>query len=96
MGVIWHEAGREEIETALRETLNASIADMWQSLMDDPASGVAAGIHHIADQIENRLPPTFTTPVRLDSPPEETLLPEQSRPLRPADIAEQPDDGRDE
>ena len=96
LGVIWHEAGREEIETELRATLNASIADMWQSLMDDPASGVAAGIHHIADQIENRLPPTFTTPVRLDSPPEETLLPEQSPPLRPANIEEQPGDGQAE
>jgi len=96
LGVIWHEAGREEIETALRETLNASIADMWQSLMDDPASGVAAGIYHIADHIENHLPPTFTTPVRLDSLPEETRLPEQSPPLRPPGIEGQADDGQDE
>jgi len=42
------------------------------------------------------LPPTFTTPVRLDSPPEETLLPEQSPPLRPANIEEQPGDGQAE
>lgn len=95
-GVIWHEAGRKEIETELRENLNASVADMWKSLMDDPDTGVGAGIHHISDQIENHLPQTFTKPVQLDNPPSEIPLPEKSPSSETGDIEEPLENGKDE
>lgn len=96
VGMIWHEAGRKEIETELRATLTDSVADMWTSLMDDPDTGVAAGIYHISDQIENHLPQTFTKPVPLDNPPPEISLPEKSTASETGDIEELFDNGGDE
>jgi hypothetical protein len=95
-GLIWHEAGRKEIEVELRETLTDSVADMWKSLMDNPDTGVAAGIYHLSDQIENRLPQTFTQPVQMDKLPPETPLPEKSPSSESSDIEEPPENGEDE
>lgn len=80
LGFIWHEAKRQDIEIALRETLNEAMEDMWQVLMDSPDSAVTAGVYHLFEQIEASLPQTFSQPLRLDAPPQGTPLPETTRP----------------
>lgn len=75
LGIIWHQGKREDIEIALRETLDAAMDDMWAILMDDPDSSISAGIYHIFEQIEGSLPQTFTHPIRLDTPPQAIPLP---------------------
>ncbi|HJV93031.1 MAG TPA: hypothetical protein VJ572_06100, partial [Azonexus sp.] len=42
VGVMLHEAGRADIESQLRETLNAAMDDMWHILMEDPNTGMMA------------------------------------------------------
>jgi hypothetical protein len=73
-GAIAHEKERPEIEAQLRESLDAALGDMWQSLMEDPASGVMAGVHHISGQIDGALAKTFAEPVELEPLPQETPL----------------------
>ena len=62
-GVFLHEASREQIETQLRETLNASMDDMWQILVEDPNTGVMAGIDYLSEQIEKSAAPSIAQPV---------------------------------
>lgn len=75
LGLIWHQAKRQDIEIALRETLDAAMEDMWSLLMDDPDSAVNAGIYHIFERIEESLPQTFTHAMTLDAPPKAIPLP---------------------
>lgn len=75
LGAIWHQGKRQDIEIALRETLDAAMEDMWTILMDDPDSSVSAGIYHIFEQIDGSLPQTFTHPMTLDTPPQAIPLP---------------------
>ena len=79
-GAIAHEKERPEIEAQLRESLDAALVDMWQSLMDDPASGVMAGVHHISGQIDGGLAKTFAQPVELKPLPREIPLPVEEAP----------------
>ncbi len=79
-GAIAHEKERPEIEAQLRESLDAALVDMWQSLMDDPASGVMAGVHHISGQIDRGLAKTFAQPVELKPLPREIPLPGEQAP----------------
>ncbi|MFZ2266757.1 MAG: hypothetical protein WAV95_04185 [Azonexus sp.] len=76
VGVMLHEAKRGGIEAQLRETLNASMEDMWQILMEDSRTGVTAGIYYLSDRIGKSLPQTFTQPVRFEDMPQEIPLPE--------------------
>lgn len=78
IGVMLHEAGRADIETQLRETLNAAMDDMWHILMEDPNTGMMAGIYYLADQIEKSTPQTFAQPVEPAGLAHERLLPEES------------------
>ncbi|WP_265943332.1 hypothetical protein [Dechloromonas sp. A34] len=78
IGVMLHEAGRAEIESQLRETLNAAMDDMWHILMDDPNTGMMAGIYYLSEQIEKSTPQTFTQPVEPARQALETLLPDES------------------
>ena len=68
-GVIAHENERPNMETQLRETLNPVLDDMWVSLMEDPATGVMAGVNHISQQIEGSLAKPITQPVTLEPLP---------------------------
>ena len=79
-GAIAHEKERPEIEAQLRESLDAALGDMWLSLMEDPASGVMAGVHHISGQIEGALSRTFAQPVDLEPLPREIPLPDEQSP----------------
>ena len=74
-GAIAHEKERPAMEAQLRESLNATLGDMWQSLMEDPAGGVMAGVHHICGQIEGALARASAQPIELDPLPREMLLP---------------------
>ncbi|HLO62449.1 MAG TPA: hypothetical protein VK165_05730 [Azonexus sp.] len=76
LGVLWHEAKRQDIEIALRETLNAAQDDMWKILMDDPDSAVSAGIYHIVENIDGSLPQTVSHAMTLDAPPQAIPLPD--------------------
>src|SRR5574343_1788831 len=80
LGIIWHEAKREDIEIALRETLNEAMEDMWNVLMDSPDSAVTAGVYHLSERIEESLPQTLSQPVRLDAAPLGIPLPEMTSP----------------
>ena len=94
-GFIWHEAKRQDIEIALRETLNEAMEDMWTILMDSPDSAVTAGVYHLAEHIEGSLPQTFSQPLQLDPPPQGVLLPEAETPAvefdEPDDTEARPD-----
>jgi hypothetical protein len=79
-GAIAHEKERPEIEALLRESLDAALGDMWLNLMEDPASGVLAGVHHISGQIEGALSRTFAQPVDLEPLPQEIPLSDQLAP----------------
>ena len=73
-GVIAHENERPKMETQLRETLNSVLDDMWVSLMEDPATGVMAGVNHISLQIEGSLAKALTQPVTFEPLPREIPL----------------------
>ncbi len=79
-GAIAHEKERPEIEALLRESLDAALGDMWLSLVEDHASGVMAGVHHISGQIEGALSKTFAQPVDLAPLPREIPLSDEQTP----------------
>lgn len=76
IGVMLHEAKRGEIEAHLRETLNASLDDMWNILMENRDHGVMAGIYYLSGQIEKSLPQTVTQAIKSEMPVVEMPLPE--------------------
>lgn len=78
VGVMLHEAERPNIEAQLRETLNAAMDDMWHILMEDPNTGMMAGIYYLAEQIEKSTPQTFTQPVESAGQAQERLLPDEA------------------
>jgi len=55
LGVIAHENERPKMEAQLRKNLTPMLNDMWLNLMEDPATGVMAGVYHISEQIEGSL-----------------------------------------
>ena len=48
---------------------------MWFSLMEDPGTGVMAGVNHIAEQIEGRVAKVLTLPVSVEPIPREAPIP---------------------
>jgi hypothetical protein len=79
-GAVFHESERKLIETQLRETLNDSLDDMWHLLMNDPNTGVMAGIYLVAAQIESVSPEVLLQPIKLENPPQEIPLPDKAPP----------------
>ncbi len=73
-GVIAHESERPEMEAQLRESLSTALDDMWNNLMEDPATGVMAGVYYISGQVEGSLPQAATQPVESEPLPQETPL----------------------
>ena len=49
---ISHDQERPEIESQLRQALDAGLEDMWQRLMEDPELGVLYPVNHMSQQIE--------------------------------------------
>jgi len=76
IGVMLHEVGRKDIEAQLRNTLNASMDDMWHILVEDRGTGVMAGGYYLSSQIGNICPRSFTQPVTPESLLQEKPLPE--------------------
>lgn len=75
-GIALHESERKVIETELRETLNAAMDDMWHLLVNDPNTGVMAGIYYLAGQIEKITPQVVSQPIRQEDRLQEIPLPE--------------------
>lgn len=73
-GAIAHERERPEMEAQLRESLDTALDEMWHSLMEDPATGVMAGVYYLSGQIAESLPQTTTQPVELEPLPQEIPL----------------------
>lgn len=76
IGMMVHESGRGDVEAELRTVLNASTDEVWLLLMGDAASGVTAGVHRLAVQIDRSLVPSLEQPTMLVRPPEQRLLPD--------------------
>ena len=80
VGVILHEAERQEIEMQVREPLHASLEEMWQVLMEDHSAGVAAGIYYLSGQLEATLPRSFAQPVKQEDGPQQGVpLPDSTQ-----------------
>lgn len=75
LGAIEHENERPKMEALLRENLTPVLDDMWLDLMEDPATGVMAGVNHISRQIEGSLATTLTQPVTFEPVPQGIPLP---------------------
>ena len=76
VGMIIHESGREELENQVRTTLNASMDDMWQILVEDHKTAVTAGVYDLYAHIEQICPPVFAQAIPMARPPEEVPLPD--------------------
>ena len=74
-GLAAHEKQRPEIEAQLRANLDAALAEMWFSLVENPASSVMAAVHYLATRIDDDLTPARPQPVELAPRPQEILLP---------------------
>lgn len=68
-GAMEHENESPKMEALLRENLNPVLDDMWLDLMEDPATGVMAGVYYISKQIEGSLAKTVTQPVEFEPVP---------------------------
>ncbi|WP_256680003.1 hypothetical protein [Pseudomonas sp. Marseille-P9899] len=55
IGAMMHESERPEMVEQLRVILNVALNEEWQSLMENHASGVMAGVWSMAGEIEGRL-----------------------------------------
>ena len=73
-GAIAHESERPEMEAEIRESLNAALGEMWQSLMENPTTGVMAGVYYLSEQIAESLPRTATQPAGLQLLPQDVPL----------------------
>jgi len=74
-GAIEHENERPKMEAQLRENLTPVLDDMWRNMMEDPVTGVMAGVHHISEQIKGGLAKTLTQPVKFGPLPLGNPLP---------------------
>jgi hypothetical protein len=68
-GAMEHENERPKMEALLRENLKPVLDDMWLDLMEDPATGVMAGVYYLSKQIEGSLAKTITQPVEFEPVP---------------------------
>lgn len=70
-GAAAHETGRSEMEAQLRENLNAALDDMQFSLMENPSTGVMAGVYYLSEKIEENLAKPLAQPVKVEPLPQE-------------------------
>lgn len=80
LGAITHESERPEMEARLRKNLDAALDELYLGLLEDPATGVMAGVNHIAGQIEGSLAKTLTQPARFEPAPQGIPLPGERPP----------------
>lgn len=76
---ITHANERPKMEAQLRKSLNDAFDEEWLDSMRNPDTGVLAGVHHMAGQIERSPAHTTTLPARLEPAPRDVPRPgEQS------------------
>ncbi|MDY7565486.1 hypothetical protein QN400_11480 [Pseudomonas sp. RTC3] len=94
-GAIAHEKERSEMVEQLRVILSAALDDERRNLMDNPTTGVMAGVYHLSGHIEGSLIKTFTPSVELEPIPQD-LPPPGEQPLQDNKSDEQApsDDGK--
>lgn len=61
---IAHAQEKPVLEAQLHASLDAAQEEMWQHLVEDPATGVLAGIHHITEQIQLGLVSAMVNPLQ--------------------------------
>lgn len=88
-GAATYDQERPKMEAQLRQNLNAAIDDMWYRLMNDPATGVMAGVYYISRQIKGKVPTTLTQPVKFQPAPQEIPLPDEEPQDEESDDEEQ-------
>ncbi|MDD0977160.1 hypothetical protein [Pseudomonas fontis] len=69
IGAMMHESERPEMVEQLRVILNVALNEEWQSLMENPLTGVMAGAYYLDSQVEESLvsgvlPPGHLQPAR--------------------------------
>lgn len=69
------ENDRPEMEVQLRQNLSITFDEEWLSLMENPATGVLAGVYYLSGKIEGSLGNSDRLPVKFESPPREAHLP---------------------
>jgi hypothetical protein len=69
------ENERPEMEGQLRQNLNATFDEEWFSLMENPTTGVLAGVYYLSGQVEGSLTHSVTLPAEFESRPREVHLP---------------------
>ncbi len=72
---------RPKMELQLRENLHAAFDEEWLDLMHNPETGVLAGVHHLAGQIEGSLADSVAQPIQYEPPSQTISLPDE-QPLR--------------
>lgn len=76
ISVIMHRNEQPEMTDQLRVILNAALDKEWRSEMENPTSGVNAGVLYLAGNIEANLTKAITPPVEFEPAPQEA--PEQA------------------
>jgi len=61
-GAIEHQQEKPELETQLRENLDAAMNLLWQELVEDPRYGVTGLMHRLSDEIEEGVVRPFSWP----------------------------------
>ncbi|MBV2132438.1 hypothetical protein KRX52_06425 [Pseudomonas sp. MAP12] len=69
------ENERPKMEAQLRKNLNAAFDEEWLDLLRNPATGVLAGVNHMAGQIEGGLADSVMQPAHVEPLPPTVLVP---------------------
>ncbi|MFW0754742.1 hypothetical protein ACN1C3_08300 [Pseudomonas sp. H11T01] len=70
-----HESERPEMEAQVRKSLGAAFDDVWLKLLNNPTTGVMAGVNYLSGKIEGSLAKTIELPVVPGPAPREVPLP---------------------
>ena len=74
IGAIAHANDRPEMETQIRESLDAAADEMRLVLTEDPVVGVMSGVNHIAGQIDGSVATSISQPIAEEPMIGETFL----------------------
>jgi len=68
-GAVTHGNERPALEAEVRETLSPALDEMWLDLVDEPTTGVMAGVYYISGQIAESLAKNLVQPGEIGPPP---------------------------
>ena len=72
---IARENERPDMEVQLRKNLNTAFDEEWLSLMENPATGVLAGVYYLSGQIEGSLASADALPAKFEPLPRVVNVP---------------------